>query len=78
MPAASGLLLGGNLGIGAWKRPQLSAGSVTAFFLGVTPMMHNVWAVDDESRDQALTSFLQNVTLFGAAIVFLSRAGDDE
>lgn len=33
VPAASGLLLGGGLGIGAWKLPKLSAGSVAAFFI---------------------------------------------
>jgi uncharacterized membrane protein YphA (DoxX/SURF4 family) len=74
VPAASGLLLGGSLGIGAWKLPKLSAGSVAAFFIGVTPVMHNFWAVDSEARDEELTSFLQNLTLLGAAIVFLKRA----
>ncbi|MFD1569956.1 DoxX family protein [Halorubrum laminariae] len=78
VPAASGLLLGGSLGIGAWKRPKLSAGSVAAFFLGVTPIMHDFWAVEDESRDEELTSFLQNLTLFGAAVAFFTRAGDGE
>lgn len=74
VPASSGLLLGGSLGIGLWKLPKLSAASVATFFLGVTPVMHDFWAVDDDSRDEELTSFLQNVTLLGAALVFLKRA----
>jgi uncharacterized membrane protein YphA (DoxX/SURF4 family) len=74
VPAASGLLLGGGLGISAWKFPKLSAGSVAAFFIGVTPLMHDFWAVDDEQRDEELTAFLQNLTLFGAALAFLQRA----
>lgn len=78
VPAASGLLLGGSLGIGASKLPKLSAGSVAAFFLGVTPVMHDFWAVDDEARDEELTSFLQNMTLFGAAVAFFTRASSDE
>lgn len=74
VPASSGLLLGGSLGIGLWKLPRLSAASVATFFLGVTPVMHDFWAVDDDARDEELTSFLQNVTLLGAALVFLKRA----
>ncbi len=74
VPAASGLLLGGGLGIGAWKFPKLSASSVAAFFIGVTPVMHDFWADDDEAFDEELTSFLQNLTLLGAAIAFFRRA----
>jgi uncharacterized membrane protein YphA (DoxX/SURF4 family) len=77
VPAASGLLLGGGLGISAWKLPKLSAGSVAAFFIGVTPVMHNFWAVDDEQRDDELTAFLQNLALLGAALAFLQRARDE-
>ncbi|ELY92221.1 hypothetical protein [Natrialba taiwanensis] len=77
VPAASGLLLGGSLGIGTWKFPKLSAGSVAAFLAGVTPVMHDFWAVDSESRDEELTSFLQNLTLLGAAIVFFRRASEN-
>ena len=76
VPAASGLLLGGSIGIGAWKLPRLSAGSVAAFFIGVTPLMHDFWA-DDESRDEELTSFLQNLTLLGAAIAFFKHPSRD-
>lgn len=74
VPTASGLLLGGGLGIGFWKLPKLSAGSVAAFFIGVTPVMHDFWAVDAESRGEELTSFLQNLTLLGAVIAFFYRA----
>lgn len=74
VPAASGLLLGGGLGISAWKLPKLSAGSVAAFFIGVTPLMHDFWAVDEEQRGEELTSFLQNLALLGTALTFLQRA----
>ncbi|WP_408957298.1 DoxX family protein [Natrinema sp. 74] len=77
VPLSSGLLLGGSLGIGFWKRPKLSAGSIAAFFIGVTPVMHDFWAVDSDSRDEELTSFLQNLTLLGAAIAFFKRASQD-
>jgi len=77
VPVASALLLGGSIGIGTWKLPKLSAASVATFFLGVTPLMHDFWAVDDDSRDQELTSFLQNLTLLGAAIAFFTRPRQD-
>lgn len=74
VPASSGLLLGGSLGIGLWKAPKLAAGSIATFFIGVTPLMHDFWAVESESREEELTSFLQNLTLLGAAIAFFRRA----
>lgn len=74
VPAASGLLLGGGLGISTWKLPRLSAGSAAAFLIGVTPVMHDFWAVDADDRGEELTSFLQNLVLLGAAIAFLDRA----
>ncbi|WP_058826114.1 DoxX family membrane protein [Haloferax sp. Q22] len=77
VPAASGLLLGGSIGIGLWKLPKLAAASVAAFFAGVTPTMHDFWAVDDDARDEELTSFLQNLTLFGAAVAFFKRASSE-
>ena len=48
-----------------------------AFLLAVTSLMHDFWAVDDESRDQELTSFLRNLTLLGAAIVLFKQANDE-
>ena len=77
VPASSGLLLGGSIGIGLWKLPKLAAGSVAAFFVGVTPLMHDFWAVDEDSRGEELTSFLQNLTLLGAAIAFFRRASEN-
>lgn len=77
VPAVSGLLLGGSLGIATWKFPKFSAGSVAAFFIGVTPLMHNFWSVDDEQSSEELTSFLQNTALLGAALAFLHRANGE-
>jgi len=74
VPVSSGLLLGGGIGIALWKLPRLAAAGVAAFLLGVTPVMHDFWNVDEESRGEELTSFVQNVTLLGAAIAFFRRA----
>jgi len=77
VPAASALLLGGSLGVGTWKFPKLSAGSIAAFFVGVTPLMHNFWAVDEDARGEELTSFLQNLALLGAAVAFIRHAREE-
>ncbi|GAD53169.1 terminal quinol oxidase subunit [Halarchaeum acidiphilum MH1-52-1] len=77
VPAASALLLGGSASIGLWKLPRLAAGSIAAFFVGVTPLMHDFWNVDEESRGEELTSFLQNLTLLGAAVAFYEHATED-
>ncbi|GGN15217.1 DoxX family protein [Halarchaeum nitratireducens] len=77
VPAASALLLGGSASIGFWKLPRLAAASIAGFFLGVTPVMHDFWNVDEESRGEELTSFLQNLTLLGAAIAFYEHATRD-
>lgn len=45
-------------------------------FLDVTPLMHDFWAVDADSRDEELTAFLQNVTLFGAALAFVTGTSE--
>ncbi|WP_262180125.1 DoxX family membrane protein [Haloarcula laminariae] len=74
VPASSGLLLGGGIGIALWKLPKVAAAGVAAFLLGVTPIMHDFWNVDAESRGEELTSFVQNLTLLGAAIAFFRRA----
>lgn len=76
VPAASALLLGGSLGIASWTRPKLSAGSIAAFFLGVTPLMHDFWNVEDGVEDE-LMSFLQNLAVLGAAVSFFRRASRD-
>jgi len=74
VPASSGLLLGGSLGIALWKLPKLSAASIATFFVGVTPVMHDFWAVPDEDRQDELNSFLRNVTLVGGALVIAASA----
>jgi uncharacterized membrane protein YphA (DoxX/SURF4 family) len=65
------LVLGG-LGLLAGVYPVVSAGMVATFFVGVTPLMHDFWAVPDDQQEEELTNFLKNAELFGAALVFLA------
>lgn len=67
------ILVGGGLSIAAGVYPLLGAAALGAFFLGVTPVMHDFWAVEDpEQRQSEMTDFLKNAALFGAALVFLA------
>jgi putative oxidoreductase len=65
------ILLGGAsiiLGIG----PQLGTWLIIIFLLGVSPQVHNFWAISDP--DQKMTemiNFTKNMALVGAALMFM-------
>lgn len=72
VPAASGGLLFGGLGVALWRVPVASAAAVAAFFAGTTPLMHDFWEMDDpEMRQQEFFHFAKNTALLGAALAFL-------
>lgn len=75
----SGLLLVlGGLAIVLGVYPLLGAAAIALFFLGVTPIMHDFWTVEDREQRQAeMTNFLKNATLFGAALVLLALSGTE-
>lgn len=66
------MLVFGGLGVLFGAYPVLAAGSVATFFLIVTPMMHDFWAVPEDQQEEEMTNFLKNVELLGAALVFLA------
>jgi len=69
--AGSGLLLiAGGLGIVLGVFPTVAAGALVAFFLGVTPTMHDFWAREGEDAQTEMTHFLKNAELLGAALAF--------
>ena len=70
--ASGSMLVLGGLGLLVGAYPVLAAGAVATFFIVVTPMMHDFWAVPDEQQEEELTNFLKNVELLGAALVFLA------
>ncbi|WP_255167850.1 DoxX family protein [Natrononativus amylolyticus] len=72
VPAVSGSLLAGGIGIVLWRAPMAAAAAVIGFLAGITPVMHDFWNVDDdEQQQQELIHFLKNTALLGAAIAFL-------
>ncbi|WP_128478592.1 DoxX family protein [Halorussus pelagicus] len=78
VPAISGSLLFGGLGVAAWKLPRLAAGAVATFLVAITPVMHDFWAKeDDQEKEQHMIHFLKNTALLGGALAFL-RVAEDE
>lgn len=73
----SGLvLIGGGLSLALGVYPLLGAVAIALFFMGVTPVMHDYWSVEEpEQRQAEMTDFLKNTTLFGAALVFVALSG---
>ncbi|WP_071391204.1 DoxX family protein [Haloprofundus marisrubri] len=71
VPASSGALIAGGVGIALWKYPRLAAAGVATFLAGVTPTMHDFWNMEDEDRMNERNAFLKNAALFGAALALL-------
>lgn len=74
VPAASGALLLGSVGIVLWRLPKLAALSVLTFLIGTTPVMHDFWAVDEERKEAEQIQFIKNIGLIGGALAFLGHA----
>ncbi len=65
------LLAGLSVLLGLW--PQIGLWLIVVFLVGVTPNMHNFWAVSDPNQRMAdMTHFLKNMALVGAALTMLS------
>ncbi|WP_306059453.1 DoxX family membrane protein [Natronococcus wangiae] len=72
VPAVSGGLLLGGIGIALWRIPSAAAAAVVGFLVSTTPVMHDFWNVEDpEQKQQQLIHFLKNTALLGAALAFL-------
>jgi uncharacterized membrane protein YphA (DoxX/SURF4 family) len=69
------LLLGGlSVLLGFW--PQYGLWLIAAFLIGVSPQMHNFWAVSDPNQKMAdMVNFTKNMALLGAALMMLRLTG---
>ena len=67
----SGLLaIIGALSILLGYRAKLGAWLIALFLVGVTPMMHNFWAVSDPMMHQMqMIMFMKNVAMLGGALL---------
>ena len=52
---------------------MIGVAAVALFMLGVSPMMHNFWAVNDPmQRMHEMINFTKNMALLGSALMFLA------
>lgn len=50
---------------------DIAVAALVLFFIPVTIMMHNFWAVSDEMKMIELVNFSKNIALMGSALLFL-------
>jgi uncharacterized membrane protein YphA (DoxX/SURF4 family) len=67
------MLLLGSVGVILWRAPRLAATAIVAWFLGITPTMHDFWNHEDGDRQSEQIQFLKNTAMLGAAIMLLTR-----
>lgn len=67
------LLLIGGLSILFGYQPVIGVVALIIFFLPVSFMMHNFWAIEDEQMKQVQqVNFMKNMALMGSALMFLA------
>jgi putative oxidoreductase len=69
--SGAALILGGaSLLLGV--KPKLGAAAVGGFLLGVSPMMHDFWNVEDpQQRQTEMINFSKNMALLGGALALM-------
>jgi uncharacterized membrane protein YphA (DoxX/SURF4 family) len=69
----SGLLLllaGASILLGFY--PTIGVGAAALFLIGVTPMMHDFWAVPAEQQMAEMVNFTKNFALLGATLMLVA------
>jgi putative oxidoreductase len=66
------LLLIGGITILLGKFPEIGVAALVLFFVPVTLMMHNFWAVGEEMKMAEIINFTKNMALLGSALMFLA------
>jgi putative oxidoreductase len=75
VPFSGVLALAGGLSILLGYRAKIGAWLLVLFLAGVTPMLHNFWAVSDPLMHQMqFVMFMKNLSMMGAAL-FFAQAG---
>ena len=74
VPLSSGMLAAGSLGVIIWRFPIVATGAIASFLLGVTPVMHDFWNIDDPQQQQVeMYQFIKNIVILGAIIELLRQ-----
>jgi len=67
------LLLIGGVSIITGYKPTIGVIALVTFFLPVTFIMHDFWAVTDQmQRMGQMVNFMKNIALMASAVMFLS------
>jgi uncharacterized membrane protein YphA (DoxX/SURF4 family) len=66
------LLIAGGVSLILGWYPRLGVAALALFLLGVTPVMHNFWAIAADQRAAQQGNFLKNMALLGSALMFLA------
>lgn len=71
--AATGVaLIAGGTSILLGVKPKLGAAAIAGFLMGVSPVMHDFWSVEDPGqRMNEMTNFSKNVALLGSALALM-------
>lgn len=65
------LLITAALTLLSGKFPEVGVAALVVFFVPVTFMMHNFWAVAQEQQMAEMVNFSKNLALMGSALMFL-------
>jgi putative oxidoreductase len=70
VPLAGVIAFVGSLSIILGYRARLGAWLIVIFLVGVTPMLHNFWAVTDPMAHQIqMIMFMKNISMLGGALL---------
>ena len=70
VPLSGVIALAGGLSILLGYRAKIGAWLIVLFLAGVTPMLHNFWAVTDPMMHQMqMIMFMKNVSMIGGALL---------
>jgi putative oxidoreductase len=70
VPLSGVIALLGGLSILLGYHARIGAGLIALFLVGVTPMLHNFWAVADPmTRQIQMIMFMKNVSMLGGALL---------
>jgi putative oxidoreductase len=70
VPISGVLALAGGLSILLGYRAKIGAWLIVLFLAGVTPLLHNFWAVSDPMMHQMqFVMFMKNVSMIGGALL---------
>ncbi len=68
------MILAGGASVLLGVQPKIGTGLILTFLLGVSPQIHNFWAVEDQGQQMnEMVNFTKNMALVGATLMVMSR-----